>query len=250
MWLKFNNAFTGEWLQYGQLFTNLQQSLFGRLFLLIMTIVPCAFLLHYMVIGPKRFSHDGPQVYFFDLFSRIIHWIAAVTFSFLVLTGLMVIFAKQLGGGTLIMGGRSVHIASGLLFTIAAIPMFIIWLKDMLPRPYDIKWMFIMGGYLSKEKLPVPAGKFNAGQKMWFWLATLGGFVLAYSGYILWSFQGAPDTLRLIAIIHNLLAAALTAMFLTHLYMSLFAIAGSLGSMISGYKPQEEVAILHSRFKS
>jgi len=85
---------------------------------------------------------------------------------------------------------------------------------------------------------------------MWFWLATLGGFILAYSGYILWALQGPIDTIRYMAILHNLLAAALVAMFLTHLYMSIFAIAGSLTSMVTGYKPKEEVAILHSRYKT
>ena len=249
MWQTFNNAFTGEYVQYGQLFTQLQEVLFGRIFLLVMTIIPCVFLLHYMVIGPKRFAHDGPQVFFFGLVSRIVHWIAAASFSFLVLTGLMVIFAKPLGGGALVIGSRLVHIASGIIFTISAIPMFFIWLKDMFPTLYDIKWFFIMGGYLSKEKVPVPAGKFNGGQKIWFWLATLGGFVLAYSGYVLWSLQGPLDTVRLMAIIHNFLAAVLVAMFLTHMYMSIFAIAGSLTSMITGYKPKEEVAILHSRYK-
>ena len=249
MWQTFNNAVTGEYLQYGQLFTQLQEALIGRLFLLVMTIIPCVFLLHYMVIGPKRFSHEGPQIFFFGLFSRIVHWVAAAAFSFLVLTGLMIIFAKPLGGGAFVMGGRSVHIVSAIIFTFSAIPMFLMWLKDMLPTLYDIKWFFIMGGYLSKEKMPVPAGKFNGGQKMWFWLVTLGGFVLAYSGYMLWALQGPVDTIRIMAIIHNLLAGALVAMFLTHLYMSIFAIAGSLTSMVTGYKPKEEVAILHSRYK-
>lgn len=248
MWQKFNIAFTGDYLQYGQLFTELQEYLIGRVFLLVMTIIPCVFLLHYMIIGPKRFSHDGPQLYFFGLFSRIIHWIAAASFSFLVLTGLMVIFAKPLGGGALVIGGRVVHIAAGIVFTLSAIPMFLMWLKDMLPALHDIKWFFIMGGYLSKEKKPVPAGKFNGGQKIWFWLATIGGFALAYSGYVLWSFQGDVDTLRIMAVVHNFLAIILVAMFLIHLYMSMFAIAGSLASMITGYKSQEEVDILHSRY--
>lgn len=249
MWQTFNNTFTGEYTKYGQLFTQLQEVLFGRMFLLVITVIPCVFLLHYMIIGPKRFAHDGPQIFFFGLFSRIVHWIAAASFSFLVLTGLMVVFSKLLGGGTLVIGARVVHIASGIVFTISAIPMFIMWFKDMLPTFYDIKWFLILGGYLSKKKVPVPAGKFNGGQKIWFWLVTFGGFVLAYSGYVLWSMAGPLDDVRLMAIIHNVLAAALVAMFLTHTYMSIFAIAGSLTSMITGYKPEEEVEILHGRFK-
>jgi formate dehydrogenase subunit gamma len=51
------------------------------------------------------------------------------------------------------------------------------------------------------------------------------------------------------AIIHNLLGALLVAFFIVHLYMAVFAIKGSLASMISGYKPKEELEILHSRYK-
>ncbi len=245
---QFNSLYTGDWQQYGELFTNLQASLFSRMFLLIVTLVPAVFFFHYLAIGPKTFDHHGPQVYYFSLFSRIIHWLAAASFSLLVVTGLMVIFGKLFGGGAIILTARSIHILSAIVFTLSAIPMFLIWLRDMLPAAYDIKWLFILGGYLSKEKKAVPAGKFNAGQKMWFWLATIGGFVMAYSGYIIWGLQGSVDTIRLMAIIHNFLGAAMTALFLVHLYMSLFAIAGAVGSMIKGYKSKEEVEILHSRY--
>jgi formate dehydrogenase subunit gamma len=244
-----NKVFTGDWQQYGQLFTTWQGGLFNRIFLLVLTIVPALFLLHFILIGAKTFSHAGTPVLFFGLFTRFIHWLAALSLSLLVITGLMVIFGKLLGGGALIMTGRSVHLVSALVFAVVAVFMFLIWLKDMLPMPHDILWMFIMGGYLSKKKKPIPAGKFNAGQKTWFWLATVGGGVMAWSGYQLYTFDGMTDQLRLMAILHNFLGAALIAFFITHLYMSLFAIKGSLTSMLTGYKPQEEVEILHSRYK-
>jgi len=248
-YLQIGDAFTGDWQKYGQLFTMLQAGLFNRIFLFIATLIPALFLIHYLIIGPKKFDHKGPMVYYFSIFTRIIHWLAAASFSLLVVTGFLVIFGKFIGGGTLIMTGRSVHIVSAIVFIASVIPMFLIWLKDMLPAFYDIMWFFILGGYLSKKKKPVPAGKFNAGQKMWFWLATGGGGVMAYSGYYLWSFQGNVDLLRQMAIIHNFLAAAMTALFIVHVYMSLFAISGAVKSMISGYKPQEEVEILHSRYQ-
>lgn len=247
--IQFNDAFTGDWQQYGQTFTNLQAGLFRQLFLVILTLIPAVFLLHYILIGAKHFDHKGADVLFFSSTTRLIHWVAAVSFSLLVVTGLMIIFGKLLGGGTLIMSGRIVHIVSALVFAVAAVFMFLIWLKDMLPMPYDIAWLFIMGGYLSRKKKPVPAGKFNAGQKTWFWLATVGGLVMAYSGWYLYTFRLDVDQLRIMAMIHNFLGAALVAMFLVHLYMSMFAISGALGSMISGYKPREEVEILHSRYK-
>lgn len=248
IWYGINTVFTGDWQQYGALFTSLQAGLFSRLFLLVLTLIPAVFLIHYILIGPKRFSHDGSDILFFPLVSRLIHWLAAISFSLLVITGLMVVFGRLLGGGSPLMAARIVHLVSALLFSGTAVCMFLIWLKDMLPMPHDILWLFIMGGYLSKKKKPVPAAKFNAGQKMWFWLATVGGGAMAYTGWYLYTFQATTDMLRIYAIIHNFLGAALVALFLTHLYMSLFAISGSLRSMISGYKPREEVEILHSRY--
>lgn len=249
LWLGLNTVYTGDWQQYGQLFTNLQSTLFSRLFLFILTLVPALFLIHFIVIGAKQFDHNGPDILFFPAVARLVHWVAALSFSLLVLTGLMVVFGKFIGGGTVIIYGRNVHLVSALIFAGTAVFMFLIWLKDMLPMPCDIAWLFIMGGYLSKKKKPIPAGKFNAGQKMWFWLATVGGGIMAYTGWHLYTFQTGTDQLRIMLIIHNFLGAALVALFLVHLYMSLFAIKGSITSMITGYKPSEEVEILHSRYK-
>jgi formate dehydrogenase subunit gamma len=240
---------TGNWQEYGQLFTTLQSEWFWKVFLVIITAVPAVFLLHYLIVGAKHFDHDGPQIYFFSLFARVVHFIAALSFTLLVITGLMVIFGTYLGGGTLIRTARYVHIISAMVFVLPGILMLIMWLKDMLPQLHDIKWIFILGGYLSKEKKPVPAAKFNAGQKMYFWFATFGGLVMAYTGYIIWG-MGAPlDTVRIYVIIHNVLGMGIVAFYLTHVYMSVFAIAGSLESMKTGYKPKEEVDILHSRYK-
>ena len=238
----------GDWTEHGRQFTDMQAHLFRHLFLLVLTILPAVFLVHFLVIGAKRFSHTGERVLFFPAFVRFIHWMAALSFTLLALTGLMVIFGKYVGGGGLVMTGRTVHFISALVFTATAAFMLLIWLKDMLPMPYDLLWLLILGGYLSRKKQPIPAGKFNFGQKTWFWLATLGGGVMAYSGWQLYTFQENADQLRQMAILHNLLGAVLVAFFLIHLYMSLFAIKGALSSMLTGYKPREEVEILHARF--
>ena len=238
----------GNWQGYGELFTLLQSQWFWKIFLIIIVAVPAVFFLHYLIIGAKHFDHDGEKVFFFSLFTRIVHFIGAIFFSLLVITGLMIIFGGFLGGGALIRTARYLHLISALGFVLPGIFMFIIWVKDMLPQLHDIKWMLILGGYLSKQKKPVPAGKFNAGQKMYFWFATAGGGVMAYSGYVIWGMTGSLDTVRLYAIIHNVLGMLILAFFLTHIYMAVFAIAGSLESMKTGFKSKEEVDILHSRY--
>ena len=240
---------TGDWQKLGQPFTQLQSELFWKVFLGVITVIPGVFLLHFLIVGAKSFAHDGPQILFFNFFTRIVHWIGAISFALLVITGLLIIFGAIFGGGAPIRLARHIHIINAMVFAVIAVFMFLIWVKDMFPTFYDIKWIFILGGYLSKKKKPVPAGKFNAGQKAWFWLATVGGGIMAYTGYIIWGMNGDLDTVRLYTIVHNVLGMVLISLFLTHLYMSLFAIKGSLHSMISGYKPKEEVDILHSRYK-
>jgi formate dehydrogenase subunit gamma len=245
--------------KWGELFTYLQAHWFRLLFGSIAIGVLLVFVLHYLIIGPKQFSHEGKKFYIFSLFKRVIHWIAAIAFVIIVPTGFMMIYGKYLGGGDLVLFARYLHDIGSVLFLIAVIPMFLMWLVPMLPSIDDIKWLFIAGGYLTKRKVEVPAGEFNAGQKMWFWLATIGGFVMIISGAVMY-FQDFDiafvnslnldqiDINRIAAIVHNFLGMAIAALFITHLYMSIFAIKGSLDSMISGYKSEDELKYLHSSF--
>lgn len=239
-----------DWGKYGGLFTLLQgQGYFLKAFLLLITAIPLVFALHYLVIGAKHFDHGGKQILFFPLFARIVHFIGALSFSTMVLTGLLIVSGAFFGGGGLIRLARLVHLIAAIAFVPAAFCMLIIWFKDMLPALHDIKWCLILGGYLSKEKKPVPAAKFNAGQKMWYWCAVPGGALMAFTGFYIWGFAAPTDLLRIYIMIHNVMGMILVAFYLTHAYMSIFAIAGSLESMKTGYKPEEEVAILHSLHK-
>lgn len=239
---------TGNWQGYGELFTTLQGQYFWKIFLAIIIGVPTVFLLHYLIVGPMHFDHDGEKILFFPLLIRLVHLFAAASFVLLVITGLMVVLGSYLGGGTLIRTARSIHLISAMVFVLPGIMMFVIWVKDMLPKFHDVLWFLMFGGYLSKEKKPVPAGKFNAGQKTYFWLVTVGGGVMAYTGYIIWGMGAALDTVRLYTIVHNVMGMAIVAFVITHVYMSVFAISGALNSMKTGYKPKEEVDILHSRY--
>ena len=243
----------------GPLFVTLQSEYFRGIFFGILLGVPAVFLMHYLIFGPRVFSHDGVKIYVFSAFKRLIHLFAASSFIVLVPTGLMMVFGKYLGGGILVETARHLHGMATLLFLIAVIPMFLFWVVEMLPTTDDIKWICILGGYLSREKRDIPAGKFNAGQKMWFWVATMGGVVMIATGAAMF-FQdfnhgiasglglSQIDLLRVSVIIHNILAFVIVALFFTHVYMSLFAIKGAIQSMITGYKEEDEVKFLHSSF--
>jgi formate dehydrogenase subunit gamma len=245
-------------LHLGKWFTLLQSTYFKPIFLGVLLGVPALFFIHYKIIGPMIFSHDRKKIYVFSVFNRAIHTIAAISFILLIPTGVVMVFGDFFGGGEFVRINKDIHAIATLLFVISVIPMLIMWFKEMLPTSDDIKWLMILGGYLNKRKDPIPAGKFNAGQKMWFYVCTFGGIVMIATGAIMF-FQDFKidfiaslglsqiDLLRLSAIVHNVLGFAVLALFMTHLYMSVFAIKGAIHSIITGYK-EEEIEILHSSF--
>ncbi len=249
---------------YGAQFLHFQTEWFKPLFMYIGIGVLVVFLLHYLIIGPKRFSHEGKQFAVFSLFMRVIHWTAAIGFVLIIPTGLMMIFGDALGGGALVRNARYLHSVGAVLFMVTLLPMLMVWFIPMLPTLDDVKWIFIVGGYLSKKKRKIPAGKFNAGQKMWFWLAMLGGLAMIVTGALMY-FQTVDanqllqwvgikadkdqiEYLRLSAIVHNFLGMAILAFFITHLYLSLVMIKGSLRSMIDGKKGEDELKYLHGSY--
>ena len=242
----------------GPLFTMLQHEYFVKIFLAILVLVPAAFLTHYKIIGPKVFPHDGKKIQAFSLYNRIIHQVAAVSFIVIVPTGFVIVFGDFFGGGMFVRACKHLHGIFTVPFAIVVIPMFLMWLKEAIFNFDDVKWMMIVGGYLSKEKKPIPAGKFNAGQKMWYWIATLGGMVMVVSGAAMFfldfnidmvkSMTGLSqiDFLRVMAIVHNVVGFLVVALFITHVYMSMFAIKGAVHSILDGHMEEEEVKILHS----
>jgi len=247
-----------ESLKLGPLFTMLQKEYFVEIFLAILVLVPAAFLTHYMIIGPKVFPHDGKKIHAFSLYSRTIHQIAAVSFIVVVPTGFVIVFGSFFGGGTFVALCKNLHGIFTIPFAIVVIPMFLMWVKESIFNFDDVKWMMILGGYLSKEKKPIPAGKFNAGQKMWYWIATIGGMVMVITGAVMFFLDfdiamvrnmtglSQIDLLRVMAILHNVVGFAVVALFITHVYMSMFAIKGAVHSILDGHMEEEEVKILHS----
>ncbi len=205
--------------------------------------------LHYLLIGPKRFTSGGKRILYYGPVVRAFHWWAALTFSLLVLTGLAIIFARILGGGAVVRLARTVHLLSAFGFVVALPPLFLAWVKDMLPASHDFRWLLMAGGYLSRKPRPVPAGKFNAGQKLWFWLVMIGGGVMFYTGFYLYLFSSPLKTLRWLTILHGFTGLILVGFFGIHLYMVLLAMKGALESMLTGYKSEEEIALWHPLFQ-
>lgn len=229
----------------GELFTILQNKYFKIIFFVIIILVPLAFFGHFMIVGQRKFNHHQ-KLQVFSKFNIIVHWGAAIPFVLICITGLIMVFGAYLGGGSFVRLARDIHGLSTPVFMVFGTLMFIMWFKECLFKKYDISWFKIMGGYLSRENRPILAGKFNAGQKMWFWIAMPGGAIMVITGGIMFFQYTDINTLRLMALIHNVVGFVILAMLITHIYMSLFAIEGAIEAIINGKMGEEELSILHS----
>jgi len=247
-------------LHLGHYFTVIQSTYIQPMLLFVLTVIPLAFAVHYFIVGPKVFSHSGKSIMVFSLFKRINHAMAAISFILIIPTGIIMIFGDFFGGGAFVRFAKDTHAIASPLFMVSVIPMLITWFHRMLfDLKDDIRWMKIVGGYLSKEKKPVPAGMFNMGQKIYFWFVTLGGLVMIATSVILYFLDfelgiftsmglSQIDVLRISALTHNIIGIFIVAMFMVHIYMSVFAIKDAYKSMIDGTIPEEEVKILHSSY--
>jgi formate dehydrogenase subunit gamma len=178
---------------------------------------------------------------------RANHWVAAISYIYLLVTGLAfwspwLFWLAALGGGGQV--SRILHPWFGLVFSCAVIYMYVLWAAQMHTTETDKQWWRSVRYYVRNEddKMP-PAGRYNAGQKLLFWgffvcmwLLLLSGIALWFTESISWSWR----YLRYIAVLVHASTALLTiGLFMIHIYMSVFAERGAFGSVIRGDVTQE-----------
>ena len=178
----------------------------------------------------------------YTFFERINHWLGAFSYIYLLITGLafwspyFYWLAAVVGGGP---AARFGHPWFGLLFTLSLIVTFVQWRGDMQITDADRAWGKAIPEYIQNEddKLP-PAGRFNYGQKLFFWGIFYGVILLLLSGVVLWFTETLPWSLRFLRyaaiLIHASVALITIGLFLIHVYMSAFLEEGSFRSMILG----------------
>ncbi len=173
---------------------------------------------------------------------RLVHWIAAGSYIYLLCTGLafwtpwLYWIAAVFGGGQI---ARMFHPWMGLVFTVAVGYMFGMWAPQMHFEAVDHEWWKALPYYITNrdDKMP-PAGRYNAGQKALFWSFFFGGLLLLASGFVLWFTESIPWSLRWVRYIAVLVHAATALLtignFMIHVYMGVFAERGAFGSVIRG----------------
>ncbi len=175
----------------------------------------------------------------YDFAERAIHWLSALCFGYATFTGLalwshkLYWLASVFGGGN---ATRFAHPWAGLLFALALGFMFRRWASEMRLDQDDRVWLRHSHRYAMNQEKGLPeAGRFNAGQKMLFWLQFLAAIGLLITGVVLWFPEWMPRTLRLLAIsLHPLTGVLAIALIILHVYMGTAAIPGAFLAMIHG----------------
>ncbi|MBD3333348.1 hypothetical protein GF356_10900 [candidate division GN15 bacterium] len=120
-----------------------------------------------------------------------------------------------------------------------------LWFKDALFASYDKAWFKLIGGYLG-YKGHVPAGRFNAGQKMFYWYTTIFGIILSVTGLLLvWRTSFALSTICITSTIHNLVAFIMISGVFAHAYLGTIANPGTWRVLVDGTVTREWAAHHH-----
>ncbi len=173
--------------------------------------------------------------------TRVNHWIVAISFVLLTLSGLA-FFYPAFFGLTALFGGpeqtRIVHpyigVFMSLLFVIQAVRFF----SDNLFRRHDVQWTRQIRDVLTNRDERLPAvGKNNAGQKLVYWIFLATVPVLLITGIVLWRpwiADGMPVwALRWAVTIHAYAAFIAIITLVIHIYSAIW-VKGSVRAMTQG----------------
>ena len=184
----------------------------------------------------------GNRILRYPFSERVVHWIAGLSYVYCLITGLafwspyMFWLAVLVGGGAT---ARFWHPWLGLVFAASTFWMYRIWAGDMRIHDVDRAWAKSIDRYIRNEDEALPAiGRFNYGQKLFFWLMFYGAILLVASGLVLWFPELIPWTWRwvrfLAVAVHVIAALATIGGFIIHVYMGTAMVRGGFTSIIRG----------------
>ena len=193
------------------------------------------------------------MVYINTVFERWVHWFLAGTCMYLFLTGIGFMFHSFAFIPTFI-GGHLIpkyaHNYAGIVYFISALLAIAVWYKDAGKfYDYDKEWLRQGGGYLKPLDDLSEAGKYNAGQKLFFVIVAFSGFYMFITGIIMWFPLGFPKSLvRFCYLLHAMGAVVMGASIIIHGFLGTFANPGSVSAMMHGWVTKTWLKTQHGRY--
>ncbi len=176
---------------------------------------------------------------------RANHWLTALTFILLAASGLALFhpaffFLSHLFGGGPWM--RILHTFIGIVMAVSFYFLAHRFFADNLMTAADWQWMRQLRDVITNhdERLP-EVGRFNAGQKLLFWVMIATMLLLLLSGIVIWQPWFAPyfpiELIRVAVVIHSVSAFALMLGIIVHIYAA-YWVRGTIRGMTRGTVPR------------
>lgn len=169
------------------------------------------------------------------------HWLIAVCAILLMLSGLA-FFHPAFWGLTALFGGgqlaRTVHPWIGVVLALAFVYMGARFFRQNIWTADDSKWLGHLGDVVNNREENIPeAGRFNAAQKIVFYVMFWSVITLFLSGLVLWHHyfgdSVSVELQRWAGLIHALMAAAMIITMIIHIYAAIWN-KGSVRAMTRG----------------
>jgi len=227
-----------------RLFRNGPVTFYGGALVVLTLIAIVAF---YRWKGPVKL-HEPPTgrlMHRFGFIERTVHWSTAISFCVLGASGLVMLFGKHVLlpviGYTLFAAlagaAKVLHNFIAPLFIASVIAMVLLFAWDNLPRLYDLRWFARAWAVMTKGE-HVPTGRFNAGEKGWFWFGVVGlSIAVSWSGLVLLfpNFDQTRAVMQDAWVVHAIAALFYIALSLGHIYLGTIGLEGSYRAMRTGY---------------
>lgn len=172
---------------------------------------------------------------------RTNHWAVAILFFLAGLSGLALFHPALFGLSGLFGGGpwtRILHPFLGVAMFLLFLLMAIRFAHHNLIDRDDRQWLKQIDDVVNNREENLPeVGRYNAGQKLLFWVLVLSMLVLLLSGLVIWRayFSGffSIVLIRWASLLHAAAAFVLITSIIVHIYAAIW-VKGSVGAMLYG----------------
>jgi formate dehydrogenase subunit gamma len=198
----------------------------------------------YLTMGRLRITagRSGRKIVRFKAFERFSHWLTAVSFVILGLTGLNITFGKILllpvigpdAFSSVSQAAKYVHNFTSFSFVAGLVLIIVIFFKDNIPEKVDLEWLKQGGGFIKNKH--APAGRFNPGEKAVYWFSLAAGVFVSVSGFVLlFPFFGTNIAdMQIAQAVHAIVAVLFVALILGHIYIGTLGMEGAFEAMGTG----------------